>query len=150
MARMGRPEEFEGREAAEELAGDRAMIDVLLVAGGGCLGAISRYGIDAVVTRRVDGDFPWAILVINVVGAFALGLLTVAVVERGLLPGWVRPAAGIGFLGAFTTFSTFAAETFLLAEAGQVGLAATYVLATNVVGIGAGVAGFLLGRAVLR
>lgn len=124
------------------------MSDLLLVAIGGCLGAVTRYLVDAGVTKFAGGDFPWATLLVNVTGAFALGVLVVLTVERGLLPMALRPAVGIGFLGAYTTFSTYAVDALLLAEGGRMLRALAYVLASNVLAIAAAAAGFLAGRGV--
>lgn len=141
-----REQEFEGREAAAELAGPLRMTSLLLVALGGLVGASLRYLLEAAVVTRFGSDFPWGTLAINLIGAFGLGVLTVLTVERELLPLLARPAFGIGLLGAFTTFSTYAVETIVLAEGGRMLRAATYVVATNVAGVGAAVAGFALAR----
>lgn len=141
-----REQEFEGREAVDELRGPGRVTDLLLVALGGCLGAVLRYLVDAAVTSRYGTSFPWATLSINVAGAFALGLLTALTVEREVLPLVLRPAFGIGLLGAFTTFSTYAVDAIVLAEGGLVARAAAYVVVTNAVGIAAAVAGFAVGR----
>lgn len=145
---MARDEEFEAVEAARELSGGRRVTDLLLVAIGGCLGAVTRYLLDAYVVRHAGSSLPWATLAINVTGAFALGVLTALTVERALLPELLRPALGIGFLGAYTTFSTFAVDAVVLAEGGMLVRAATYVVAMNVVGIAAAVAGFAVGRTI--
>ena len=82
------------------------------VAFGGALGAVSRYGVSIWVTRWSSSPFPWATLTVNVTGSFLLGLLMGLGDEgRWLIPPTVRLFLGIGFLGAFTTFSTFSYET---------------------------------------
>lgn len=141
-----RQDELEGVEAAHEWRRPERMTDVLLVVAGGALGVLLRYLLDAAFTGRFGIGFPWATLTINVVGAFALGVLTVLTVERGLLPMQLRPALGIGFLGGFTTFSTYAVDAFLLAEAGYIGRSLTYAVLTNIAGLGAAALGFLLAR----
>lgn len=125
----------EGQEAMEEFAGAHILLNVLLVGLGGMLGALARYGVEAGVTKVVGVPFPVGTFVINVTGAFALGVLTVLVVEKDLLHALFRPAFGIGFLGAYTTFSTFAIEALALAEGAMLVQALAYVVATNVVGI---------------
>jgi len=108
---------------------------LLVVAVGGGLGALVRYG--AVVALPVrPGSLPVATLLVNVSGAFALGVLV------GLRPHarWLRPFVGTGVLGGFTTFSALALEAdHLLAQAPAVGV--LYVALSLVLGLGAAVAG---------
>ena len=89
---------------------------VLAIAVAGALGALARYGLDGFVTRRTGGAFPWGTFVVNVSGAFVLGLLFTLATEPWALPPWLRSAVTIGFLGAYTTFSTLSFETYRLAE----------------------------------
>lgn len=86
---------------------------LLAVAAGGALGAVSRYLLSGWVARLAGGSaFPWGTLAVNVLGSFCLGLLMGAGGEgRWLIPPTLRTLIGIGFLGAFTTFSTFSYET---------------------------------------
>lgn len=89
------------------------MSRLLAVAAGGALGAMSRYLASGWVARLApDSAFPWGTLAVNVLGSFCLGLLMGAGSEgRWLLSPTLRTFLGIGFLGAFTTFSTFSYET---------------------------------------
>ena len=120
----------------------------LLVAGFGALGATARYAVDGWVSRITSGQFPWGTLVINVVGSFLLGLLVQLTIDRLLPhPNW-RVALGVGFLGAFTTFSTYAYETVRLADDAAWGMAAANVAATTVIGLAAAFAGLQVGRAL--
>jgi len=114
---------------------------VFLVTLAGAGGVLLRYGISS----GFHGDaLPWVTVAINVVGSFLLGLLIVA--------HWASPetrtALGVGFLGGFTTFSTFAVQAFLDVEAGEPLRAVTYVLASVVLGFAAAAAGYYLGRVV--
>ena len=112
---------------------------------GGALGAAARYGVTlglAPLAGRTG--FPVAVLGINVLGSFLLGL-TVALVGRGLWPEAARLAFGTGVLGAFTTFSTFSVEVDGLLGRGAGGLAALYVILSIGLGVGAAVLGRLLG-----
>ncbi|MDP9396979.1 MAG: CrcB family protein [Actinomycetota bacterium] len=112
---------------------------ILLVAVAGALGALCRY---AVGLAAGSAAFPWATLAINVAGSFLLAaLLAVAPVPRGD----VTVALGTGFLGAFTTFSTFSVETLALLRDGRAGAAAAYVAASMVLGVAAAGAGWLVG-----
>lgn len=89
----------------------------LLVAAGGSLGAAARYLLDRAIATRQTGPFPLGTLVVNVTGSIALGaLLGLAVAHR--VPSSVVTLAGTGFLGAYTTFSTFTFETVRLLEDG--------------------------------
>lgn len=87
----------------------------VLVAGGA--GAVCRYLVDAAVTARSSGVFPWGTLVVNLTGSLLLGVVAGVVAEHGA-PGSAGIVAGAGFCGAYTTFSTLAYETVRLAEEG--------------------------------
>jgi fluoride exporter len=117
-----------------------------LVAIFGAAGAVSRYWVDGRISDLTHGQFPWGTFVINVVGAFALGLLVALTTERLLLsPNW-RVALGIGFLGSFTTFSTYAYESVKLAEDGAIGLALVNSVGMVALGLLAAALGLALGR----
>jgi CrcB protein len=120
----------------------------LLIGLGGFAGAISRYAVDTAVTARVGGTFPWGTFLINISGSFLLGVLFAVIAERALLPQEVRGPLLIGFIGAYTTFSTYMLETWRLVEAGSVGTALVYVLGSVGVGLVAVVLGLGLGRAI--
>jgi CrcB protein len=120
----------------------------LLVAVFGAAGAVSRYWLDGRVSDVAHGQFPWGTFVINVVGAFLLGLLVALTTERLLPhPNW-RIALGIGFLGSFTTFSTYTYETVKLAEDGAIGLALLNSIGMLALGLLAAASGLALGRAL--
>jgi CrcB protein len=113
---------------------------LVLVAAGGALGSIARYGIDVALPYGRT-DLPVATLLINVSGALLLGLLVATQPHAR----WMRPFLGTGVLGGFTTFSTFALETDrLLARAPAV--AAAYVVLSLALGLGAAAVGLRLGR----
>jgi CrcB protein len=92
---------------------------VLAIAVGGSLGAVSRYGIGEFVERRVVSVFPWDIFVVNVTGCLAAGILVSAVVDRHHTPEWLRLGLITGFVGAYTTFSTFSQDLYDLGQARQ-------------------------------
>jgi CrcB protein len=119
---------------------------LLLVGAGGFFGAISRYLVDGWVSAATGGGFPWGTLVVNVTGSFVLGLLFAASVERGVLPAEIRAPVLVGFIGAYTTFSTLTLETWRLVEAGSYVLAVANVGGSLVLGLAAVLAGLLLGR----
>lgn len=95
------------------------MLQLLAIAGGGALGALSRFWVSTGVYRLLGRDFPWGTLAVNILGSFAMGLLFVLLLERSALGPELRSALLIGFLGAFTTFSSFSLETLLLIEQGE-------------------------------
>lgn len=111
---------------------------VLLVAAGAAVGAPLRYLVDRFVQRRGDSAFPWGTLTVNVAGSFLLGLLT------GTNDRTITLLVGVGFCGAFTTYSTFGYETVRLAEDGSRWYAALNVAVSLVAGLGAAVLGHAL------
>lgn len=119
---------------------------LVLVAVGGAAGALTRYLLDAFVSERLGAEFPWGTLVINVSGSFALGLLFALAIERALLPTDVRAPVMIGFVGAYTTFSTLMLESWRLAEDGAVALAFANVAGSCILGLVALFLGITLGR----
>ena len=119
---------------------------LVLVGLGGFLGAIARYLVDGWITERAGAAFPFGTLVVNLSGAFVLGLIFALTVERGLLPEAIRPPVFIGFIGAYTTFSTLALESWRLIENGSYVLGVANLVGSIVLGIVAVVAGLALGR----
>lgn len=115
---------------------------VALIAVAGAAGALSRYGIGTWVGTRT---FPWSTLGINILGSFALGL----VLRMGVLRDWPDTTTlpiGVGFLGAFTTFSTFSYEVQDLLRTDRAGAAATYVGLSLLGGVLAAAAGYAVAR----
>lgn len=121
---------------------------LLLVGAGGFLGAVSRYLVDGWVSNLTGGSFPWGTLVINLSGSFVLGLLFALAVERAALPSSIRPPILIGFIGAYTTFSTLTLESWRLIEDGSWVLAIGNIGGSMLLGLVAVVAGLTLGRAL--
>ena len=101
----------------------------IAVAIGGALGAMGRYAVSSWVFQ-INHKFPFATLAINVLRSFVMGILFVLIVERTLLSMEMRSLLMIGFLGAFTTFSTFSLDALGLWQNGLLFLALLYVLAT--------------------
>lgn len=114
----------------------------------GALGTLARYGVEGWVSGRTGGGFPWGTFVVNITGAFLLGLVFTALTERLTLAAWLRSAVTIGFFGAYTTFSTLSLETYRLAEDGQVVLAAANALGSLAAGFAAVYGGIVIGRAI--
>ncbi|MGH2512471.1 MAG: fluoride efflux transporter CrcB [Candidatus Limnocylindrales bacterium] len=124
-------------------------MDLVLVGVGGFAGAIARYVVDGLVADATSASaFPWGTLVINLSGSFLLGLLTALVLDRAALPSSLRGPILIGFIGAYTTFSTFMLESWRLVEAGSYGLAMANLAASVGLGLGAVFAGLVIGRAI--
>ena len=120
---------------------------VLAIALGGALGAPARYGVARLVHAAPDG-FPWATFWTNLTGSFALGLILVAILEWFPPTRYLRPFVATGFLGAYTTYSTFAVETDLLVKNGHAAVAVAYAVASLGGGILAVWAGIWTARAV--
>ncbi len=116
-----------------------------VVALGGLLGAVARYGV-GVALPHAAGSFPLGTVAINVVGGFLIGLIIDAVAARPLL----RPFAVTGILGGFTTFSTYAVDTEQLLAAGRLATAGAYLVGTLVGALVATWLGLALGRLVRR
>ena len=110
------------------------MTRFLAVGAGGFLGAIARYAVGLLVARFWSGEFPLATFLINVSGSFVLGFFMALSAERlGLDPAW-RLLVATGFVGAYTTFSTFEYETHRLIELGATAWALANVVASVLVG----------------
>ena len=124
------------------------MPTTLAIALAGALGALARYGLDGLISRRAPTSFPWGTFAINITGSFVLGLLFVVMTERFRPDPWFRSAVTIGFLGAYTTFSTLSLETYRLAEDGAYGLAVANALGSLAAGMAAVYAGVVTGRAL--
>jgi fluoride exporter len=121
---------------------------VLAVMLGGALGALARYGLDSLVEYRTFSLFPWGTFVVNVSGCFVAGAVVAALVDRHHLPAALRVGLVVGFLGAYTTFTTFAQETVDLAKAHDVGVALVNASASVSAGLVAVVLGAYVGRAL--
>ncbi len=124
------------------------MSNILLVAIGGAIGSVGRYCVGLWATRLAGPNFPWGTLTVNVVGAFAIGLLVEMVARRFDASNEMRAFIVTGILGGFTTWSSFTLDTMVLFERGEVGLSALYLLASLLVSFAAIFAGLALGRAL--
>ncbi len=114
----------------------------------GTLGCWARY-FQAIWVQGLFGqEFPYAILSVNVIGSFLMGFLFILTLDRVAVPPALRIGVLTGFLGGYTTFSTFEMETFLLAETGHLGRAVLYVFTSVGLGLLAVIAGAVLARSV--
>ena len=119
----------------------------LLIGGGGFLGACCRYAVNVGASRVFPlGHFPWGTLIVNLVGCFVIGFLAGLAHARSLFSEEVRFFVFVGFLGSFTTFSTFGLESFSLLKNGSIRPALVNIGVHVIVGLLAVWAGFALAR----
>jgi len=119
---------------------------LLAIAGGGALGAVMRFGVSSGVYRVLGKDFPYGTLTVNVLGSLLMGLCFILMVERNVLSMEWRSIIMIGFLGAFTTFSTFSMETLSLLESGELTRALLNILLSVTLCLAATWIGLTIGR----
>jgi CrcB protein len=123
-------------------------VTLVLIAAGGAAGAVARFLVDNAVLDRFSGAFPLGILVVNLSGAFVLGVLAALIIDRGVLPADLRSPLLVGFLGAYTTFSTLMLDSWRLFEDGLPMLALVNIAGSTVLGVVAVVGGLWLGRSL--
>jgi fluoride exporter len=109
------------------------------------LGTPARYALERIV-HVAPGSFPWSTFIVNVTGCFLLGVLLTLIVERWPPSRYTRAFAVIGFLGSYTTFSTYTVEAVTLSKDGYVEIASAYVVASLVAGLVAVYVGMSLAR----
>ena len=123
------------------------MTRFLIVAAGGALGAVARYGVGTLAGRLGATHWPWGTLTVNVVGGLLMGALTGWLAFRGGLHAEsIRLFAAVGILGGFTTFSAFSLETALMIEKRQIALAGGYIAASVVLSVLALFIGLMVAR----
>ncbi|MGI9003970.1 MAG: fluoride efflux transporter CrcB [Pseudonocardia sp.] len=139
---------FRARSPRRELL--RVHVPVLVVISfGGGLGAAARYGLALLLPTRPD-QFPWGTFTVNVVGCLLIGVLMVLITDVWSAHRLVRPFLGVGILGGFTTFSTYAVEIRNLLHPGSVGVAFGYLAGTLIGAMLAVLVGMWLTRTVTR
>ena len=116
------------------------------VALGGAIGAMLRFGAGLFVVRLVSSSFPLGVLLVNILGSFAMGVFVVYSFHRGLQH--LNPFVMTGVLGGFTTFSAFSLEAFTLYERGQITAAGLYVLLSVVLSLAGLGLGVLMARGI--
>lgn len=121
-------------------------MNLLLLAAAGALGTLARFGLQGAVQRAADTNLPVGTLAVNALGSFLFGIIWPLAEERLLISPEARRILLVGFMGAFTTFSTFAFETGQLARDTQWAAVFGNILAQNVLGIGLFLVGLSLGR----
>ena len=124
------------------------MLKYLLVGIGGCLGSILRFWLGSYIGSKMGTRFPYGTFVVNITGSFLVGLVFAwLTVRTSWSPNW-RYLIPIGFIGGYTTFSSFEYETLRTIQDGQIGLGLLYVAASVVVGFVAVWGGMIAGRAI--
>jgi fluoride exporter len=119
-----------------------------MIALGGAMGALARYELSAMIQARVPTGFPWGTFIVNVTGCLVMGMATTLLTERLVAhPNW-RFLIPIGFIGAYTTFSTFELETFRALTEGSVAMATLNVGGSVIAGYLALWLGVVIGRAL--
>jgi CrcB protein len=121
-------------------------VNYLWIAVGAIIGASARYFLSGLIARTFSATFPYGTLFINITGSLALGFFLIYSAERVLLnPHW-RLMVAVGFCGSYTTFSSYAFESFALMEQGQWLMMGANILASNVLCLVAVLAGAALAR----
>jgi CrcB protein len=118
----------------------------LAIAIGGIVGCWARYAMTNLVQAIYGRDFPYATLSINVLGSFLMGFLFIETLERLTIAPYIRIGILTGVLGGFTTFSTFAMESLLLAEQGEAAKSVLYVALSLGLGLGGAFFGAYIAR----
>lgn len=124
------------------------MEKILYIALGAAAGANARYLVSIWAADRFGAAFPVGTLVVNVTGSVILGFLYALVGSRLEISPELRLLAAVGFLGSYTTFSSYGVETLTLLQSGGVWAAAANILGNNVLGLGGAALGYYLGRAL--
>src|SRR5829696_8910693 len=135
-----------GRGVRRRRRGGRVVY--LLAAAGGALGALARWGV-AEAMSGPPGGWPWATVLVNLTGCLLIGVLLGVLGALSPEPAWARPFLGAGFLGGYTTYSTFAVDVVQMAQDGALVGAAGYVLVSVLGGVAGVAAGVLAGRKVV-
>jgi CrcB protein len=128
---------------------ERHIVELVWVGIGGGIGAIARYAMGKGITERANSLFPYGTFTVNLLGAFLIGVLFALLVERGVGHPHLRLLLITGFLGGFTTFSAYTIEAITLIEAGSWNTALLYVVASNLLGLLACLAGILAIRTLM-
>jgi CrcB protein len=123
-----------------------AMEKIVYIALAGAAGTVTRYGVGTLFQRDSVSGMPWGVFVANMIGALLFGLIWALSEERGWISENMRVIALVGFMGAFTTFSTFAFDNVQMARASEWGWFGANMVLTNVGGLAAIYAGFRIAR----
>jgi len=136
---------FAPRAATIVEYGMNALTKILLLALAGALGTLSRYSLAGVVQKAAGAGFPWGTMAANMAGCFLFGIVW-SLFEGKIISSEARIIVLVGFMGAFTTFSSFVFESGELLRNGQVTYAALNILSQNIVGLAVFFGGLMLGK----
>lgn len=125
------------------------MLGILLIAIGGALGSVLRFGVITLTYKFMDIHFPWGTIFANLIGCFAIGVIW-AILDTYDEPKNLKLFLITGLLGGFTTFSSFALENFNMFRAGEIKLVAANILISNIAGIFLVFIGYWLARQSLQ
>ncbi len=126
------------------------MAVLIAIALGGAIGSLARYGVTVWFENLLGAAFPYGIFLANIFGSLCIGIAFVLIVERALVADIWRPIVMVGFLGGFTTFSTFSLHAIGMMEEGRLSEAAIYVFGSVILSIAGAAAGIFLTRLLLR
>lgn len=121
-------------------------MELLSIAAGGALGAVSRFCLGNLISRIIGSALPYGTFVINIVGCFFMGLIMTMIIERGMLSAAWRLFLCVGFLGGFTTFSSFGYETLMLLQEEKIVAALAYVGGSIILGLMSAALGVAVGK----
>jgi len=124
---------------------EAGLLHLVLIAMGGALGALARYGVSGLL-NNAEHKLPFGTLMCNALGSFLMGVCFVLILEKARLNPELRPLLMVGFMGAFTTFSTFSMETVAMLQEGHVMSALIYILLSVLLCIAALSAGLWITR----
>ena len=124
------------------------MYKIALIAIAGLIGTLTRYWMSGWADRWWGGTFPFGTFLVNATGCLAIGFLFYVTEEKYLVDPAIRSAILVGFLGGFTTFSSYAVQSFNLLRDGEIFVASANILASNVFGLVLVWAGYILARAI--
>jgi CrcB protein len=123
------------------------IVNALLIGAAGAVGTLLRAGCTTLATRLLGPGFPWGTIFVNVVGSCVFGLIF-ALARTRAMPTEQEVVLLVGLLGGFTTYSSFAFQSAEMLSGGRLAVALGYMLATNLLGIGAVWAGMRIGQGV--
>lgn len=123
-------------------------MNLVLIAMGGALGAVSRFLVGNVVSKLTHSSLPWGTFSINILGCLFMGFLMTVIMERELLPAAWRLFLCVGFLGGFTTFSSFGYEALMLLMEGALVQSFAYAAGSVLLGLVAAYIGVVLARLI--